>query len=304
MPRRLSRYNGGHGFRIPRTTSLFRLQEPHLLSVTLYAEDPSVYIGTSTMEFPHRGESIYYRHQATFVRDLQGHLLYCVGPRADTVREHWYSLRQLQRDDAFCGLKLYELQETLKGIVSGIFVASAKTTAVSEEFEKFFCKLILTRVDFAISPLRESLACSENCQRVTDKIVSLFDTHLRYQGEDDKWEVTGKAYFTKRVQHFTAQGKRVELCLPAFPCKSSNTDKVTGKDPDSGEQLALERLHGFIEAIEKIYAAGAKLWIISDGHVFSDCSKFPTIIPTYSKVVTLCSWCLRSCCRRLWPEAD
>ena len=33
-------------------------------------------------------------------------------------------------------------------------------------------------------------------------------------------------------------------------------------------------LKKFVEEIEKIYDAGAKLWIISDGHVFSDCSEY------------------------------
>ncbi|OTA94077.1 hypothetical protein M434DRAFT_44372, partial [Hypoxylon sp. CO27-5] len=104
-----------------------------------------------------------------------------------------------------------------------------------------------------------------------EKIVSLFDNYLRYQGEHDRWVDSGRAYFTERVRHFTSQRRKIELCLPAFPCKSSNTHKVIGKDPDRGEQLALQRLHGFVEAVEKIYEAGAKLWIISDGHVFSDC---------------------------------
>ena len=38
-----------------------------------------------------------------------------------------------------------------------------------------------------------------------------------------------------------------------------------------GEEIALERLHSFIEAVDGIYEPGGRLWIISDGHVFSDC---------------------------------
>ncbi|KAJ5107931.1 hypothetical protein N7456_004606 [Penicillium angulare] len=61
------------------------------------------------------------------------------------------------------------------------------------------------------------------------------------------------------------------MCLPAFPCKSSNLEKVAGVLPDRGEELALRRLYSVLRQIESIYEPGAKLCIISDGHVFSDC---------------------------------
>lgn len=65
----------------------------------------------------------------------------------------------------------------------------------------------------------------------------------------------------------------VEFYLPAFPYKSPNPDKVVGGGPDMGEQLALEHFHSFAGAIERIYEPGAKIWIINDAHVFSDCGK-------------------------------
>jgi pyoverdine/dityrosine biosynthesis protein Dit1 len=52
------------------------------------------------------------------------------------------------------------------------------------------------------------------------------------------------------VYEFVRRGARVEFCLPAFPCKSSNPEKVVAVVPDRGEQLALENLHSFVEAIE------------------------------------------------------
>jgi pyoverdine/dityrosine biosynthesis protein Dit1 len=107
--------------------------------------------------------------------------------------------------------------------------------------------------------------------QITGQIVDLFDRRLRYSGIADEWAVTGRSYFWDRIYHFTSQRARIEFCLPAFPCKSSNTQKVTGKDPDRGEELALLRLHEFVDEVKEIYAPGARITIISDGHVFSDC---------------------------------
>ena len=140
-----------------------------------------------------------------------------------------------------------------------------------EIFEEFFVKVILGQAGLCHNP--DSRTSQQSSDQVTtEQIVDVFDSYLRYQeGKDDRWALEGRTYFTERVRHFTAQNSPIEFCLPAFPCKSSNQDKVTGPDPDKGEELALERLHGFVEAIEQVYKAGAKVWVISDGHVFSDC---------------------------------
>lgn len=143
-------------------------------------------------------------------------------------------------------------------------------------FEELFVSLLLkTIVPFTSSvPHPTSWSPARSSGGITDAIVSLFDIRLRYRTDHDKWEDQGRAYFRRVVDEFVLRGERVEFCLPAFPCKSSNLEKVGGTMPDRGEQLALEHLHSFVESIEKIYEPGAKLWIISDGHVFSDCSEF------------------------------
>lgn len=61
------------------------------------------------------------------------------------------------------------------------------------------------------------------------------------------------------------------MCFFVFLCKLFNFDKVIGLDLDCGEEFVLERLYGFVIEIEKIYMFGVKLWVISDGYVFSDC---------------------------------
>ncbi|OHE97799.1 pyoverdine/dityrosine biosynthesis protein [Colletotrichum orchidophilum] len=245
------------------------------------------------MEFSNDGSSIFHRFQAAFVHDGQGQLLYCTGPRKGCVQEHWDSSishrlpsQQVQKapretttsetvsanlEGPLKGSRLYALQRN--GPNTTGFIIDVAAPQQNTEFDDFFVQLLLNQADFAIRD-HERITFGTSAVSSADataEIVSLFDTFLRYQGKDDQWETSGKAHFTERVRHFTSQDARIELCLPAFPCKSSNTNKVLGKAPDRGEILALERLHGFVEAIERVYEPGAKLWIISDGHVFSDC---------------------------------
>ncbi|KXH38998.1 pyoverdine/dityrosine biosynthesis protein [Colletotrichum salicis] len=252
------------------------------------------------MEFSNDGSSIFHRFQAAFVHDGQGQLLYCTGPQKGYVQQQWDSSishklpsQKFQTatgenttapsktvsanlDGPFSGSKLYEMQQSGSNTTAGFIIDAAATShqdTASAQFDDFFVQLLLDQADFAIID-HERMKCGTSTASPTDatsEIVNLFDSFLRYQGKDDQWEASGKAYFTGRVRHFISQQARIELCLPAFPCKSSNTNKVLGKAPDRGEQLALERLHGFVEAIERVYEPGAKMWIISDGHVFSDC---------------------------------
>ncbi|KAI1454713.1 Pyoverdine/dityrosine biosynthesis protein-domain-containing protein [Annulohypoxylon moriforme] len=243
------------------------------------------------MEIPHDGESIYYRYQATYVRNWAGCLIYSTGPEANRTQENWSSIsavletcdlpttnhpqfHHVKLAGDFQGKELYEFRRASTTISIGIVLNDVVDHPTSKrDFETFFCQLLLREANLAVTPEPVNLSSITSSQyyQATEQIVYLFDKFLRYQGEDDKWVESGRAYFTERVGHFTSQGRRIELCLPAFPCKSSNVDKVTGKDPDRGELLSLERLHSFVEAVEKIYDVGAKLWIISDGHVFSDC---------------------------------
>ncbi|KAE8347649.1 hypothetical protein BDV24DRAFT_146472 [Aspergillus arachidicola] len=104
-----------------------------------------------------------------------------------------------------------------------------------------------------------------------ERIVNLFDKELRYRVQNDQWKTQGREYFATKVQFFVQHNSTLQLCLPAFPCKSSNLEKVMGVLPDRGEEIALRGLHAFAQKIEQIYPPGARILIISDGHVFSDC---------------------------------
>ncbi|KAH6839634.1 Pyoverdine/dityrosine biosynthesis protein-domain-containing protein [Chaetomium sp. MPI-CAGE-AT-0009] len=221
-----------------------------------------------TMEFSNEGQSFYHRFQGSFLQGRDGNLMHSTGPRQQWVQANWDAIQSGPQTLETSNVKVYHNRQATQRNSTAIMVNSQITQTNDMAFEEFFVKLILDQADLCI---RSRLLRTKESDLATEQIVDLFDSYLRYQGKDDRWALGGRNYFTERVRHFTDQNAPVELCLPAFPCKSSNGDKVTGPDPDRGEELALERLHGFVEAVERVYEPGAKMWVISDGHVFSDC---------------------------------
>ncbi|KAK4236358.1 Pyoverdine/dityrosine biosynthesis protein-domain-containing protein [Achaetomium macrosporum] len=222
-----------------------------------------------TMDFSNKGHSFYHRFQGSFLYNGKGQLLHCTGQRRPWLVDNW-SLLQSGNTQAMeqMGIKLYRSLHDVRGNKTAVMVSNDSRQPREEPFEEFFVQRILDQADLCVHSHPRQTPRTDSA---AEQIVDLFDRYLRYQAKGDKWADGGRTCFTDRVRHFTSQDAAVEFCLPAFPCKSSNGDKVTGPDPDRGEELALERLHRFVEAIEHIYPPGAKLWIISDGHVFSDC---------------------------------
>ncbi|EFX05940.1 transferase family protein [Grosmannia clavigera kw1407] len=81
----------------------------------------------------------------------------------------------------------------------------------------------------------------------------------------------GAAHFLAIIGWSIEAGTPVETCLPAFPFKSANkVYKVLGSLPDKAEELALDRLNTMCNRIQEIYAAGARVTIISDGITYND----------------------------------
>lgn len=108
-------------------------------------------------------------------------------------------------------------------------------------------------------------------QHTAGLIVEIFEKMLKNTSTHDEWGNGGKDFLLKRVEYFTERNLKVECVLPAFPCKSSNLRKVQGWLPDKGEEMALRKICDFVTAVRKIYIPGIVVWIVSDGHVFSDC---------------------------------
>lgn len=105
------------------------------------------------------------------------------------------------------------------------------------------------------------------CSRILDVI---FELHLhKFDDTMEKLEL-GKPKFLSVIGNFVTRNKEIEMCLPAFPFKSSNkVYKVLGTLPDKAEELALDRLNDMCIRIAHIYPPGACLTIISDGLVYN-----------------------------------
>jgi len=73
-----------------------------------------------------------------------------------------------------------------------------------------------------------------------------------------------------KVRRFVSAGEPIHFLLPAFPAKSPSPKKVLGRLPDMAEELALGFLERECDEIRKLYPAGARVTICSDGRVFSD----------------------------------
>ncbi|GAB1317005.1 Pyoverdine/dityrosine biosynthesis protein [Madurella fahalii] len=251
--------------------------------------------------------SVYHRVCCAYVRAPNGQLISCTGPLSPSFQAHWADLLpfitspSLRQSVVFPGtviaekslypgapsvtkallkvesvhqdkLAVYERSEEIDtGIVSGLVLRQPHSVGV-ELFDDVFAYLLLQDIKlFTSAPQDQGQDSDSELKETTEKIVDLFDEWLRYASDNDKWHIQGREYFFGRVYEFVRRQARLEFCLPAFPCKSSNPDKVFGVMPDRGEQLALEHLHAFLEAVGDVYKPGAKLWIVSDGHVFSDC---------------------------------
>ncbi|CAR24728.1 Dit1p [Lachancea thermotolerans CBS 6340] len=104
-----------------------------------------------------------------------------------------------------------------------------------------------------------------------EMFTDYFAQNLKNTTKNDQWGEGGREYFLEKTRYFTDRFLKIECILPAFPCKSSNIEKVHGVFPDKGEELALRRLAAATQEVRKFYPPGMKIWIVSDGHVFSDC---------------------------------
>ncbi|KAG8412933.1 hypothetical protein J3459_013626 [Metarhizium acridum] len=244
--------------------------------------------------------SIHSRFIAGFVRQPSGDLIHCFGPSTTRITLVWPQIRDhvlrechlhnrlsktclpikyaletaesLQLAPPSNDYVVFEMPKLPDQQVIGLVLApdSSPATPHSLELDMFFANLVLSGLRVDIKNYGRILREADS-EMVTDSIVDLFDANLRYVAKHDKWLQGGQEVFRQQVRSFTSRGAMVEFCLPAFPCKSSSTDKVLSQSPDRGEYVALSNLQRFMQKVEDIYKPGAKLWIISDGHVFSDC---------------------------------
>ena len=154
----------------------------------------------------------------------------------------YYVWEKHQSGDVWCGVVTHQFPVT--------------------EFDQWFINLMLS-----LSKIAYKNTPGNVCNEITD----LFAQILKHNVEEDMWESVGKQQFKQNVDFFTTKSQPIEAVLPGFPCKSSNHEKVFSELPDKGEELALRRLIYFAREVKKVYSPGIIIWIVSDGHVFSDC---------------------------------
>lgn len=237
------------------------------------------------------GSCIYERVIAIYHRTQEGNLLGCFGKHEDSVHSEWTELREklhphtinsyrslfnlsLNGDAWHCDVvNIHEAPSAGSGPIVGIILCPARKEHSMAAFDEFFARTSLsymspraTHWELPEDPMNASLA---------EKVVDLCNAELLVHPPNSQWHLVGRDYLIKKVSFFILRNLPIQMCLPAFPCKSSNREKVAGADPDRGEELALRRLYSVLRKIERVYSPGARLCIVSDGHVFSDCSETP-----------------------------
>lgn len=151
------------------------------------------------------------------------------------------------------------------------------------EFNKFFYELVLRDSRLHFSKVRAEY---DPEMAAAYAFADFFADMLKNTAKDDLWNQGGREYFAQRATYFTQRNLRIEAVLPAFPCKSSNTEKVYEQAPDRGEELALRRLIEVSRKVKEIYPPGLKVYIVSDGHVFSDCIGVDDdVVDTYTETL-------------------
>ncbi|KAF2477698.1 uncharacterized protein BDR25DRAFT_275034 [Lindgomyces ingoldianus] len=166
------------------------------------------------------------------------------------------------------------------GLVLGMLTSRPKSLA-GDDFGTWAEHFILLETQF--QPFKQlSIHSTPEHRRISEQVADIFEKRLKNISKDDQWDFGGRGHFMNRVYGFVERHMPILLCLPAFPCKSPNPSKVGGTIPDLAEHIALDVLRTFVQEICKVYQPGATLWIISDGHVFSDCIGVDdTMVDTY-----------------------
>lgn len=99
-----------------------------------------------------------------------------------------------------------------------------------ESLDDFFMDLVLRCTQQTVQP-GDSQNVGTNLESTEEKIVDIFENGIRNVAPEDQWPTSGRAFFLRQLKHYTSRNAKIELVLPAFPCKSSNPDKVGNDFP-------------------------------------------------------------------------
>lgn len=218
-------------------------------------------------------KTVYERVHFVYCRNLHAFLNWRTQKVATkTIDEAWVSLQNAETSPDKTLSKFAEIEirtsndfrffekhvgDSIVGLATELFEPSL--------FEMWFLKTVLENGDLAFSE-----KMSGKFKELAVDFTKIFETTIKNSARVDRWE-EGRDQFIENVLFFTSRHIPIEAVLPAFPCKTQNRDKAHEGKPDMGEELALRRIIDFVVAVNKVYAPGMKFYIVSDGHVFSDC---------------------------------
>ena len=110
-----------------------------------------------------------------------------------------------------------------------------------------------------------------NTKDIEINVIDLFKKYFKYNHINDKFESDGIKIMIEKIRYWINLRKPIYCCLPAFPAKSPNTEKVFSCSfPDYGEYLALHQLYQFANQVSNFYKYGCQILIIADGRVYGD----------------------------------
>lgn len=258
-----------------------------------------------------KGTSAYHCVQGLYWRNAEGELLAVEGSNSYVLPDVWDQIwGEIRAEDATwteenlpCGKDVRSLQIKCKdallsnikknfppkaaeeelvtrvaemthsnGLILGMLTSRPQSLA-DDAFCTFAEYFILTETEF--EPF--ATLCEESDPehiKIVEDVTAIFERTLKNLSRDDQWGNGGREIFMNRVYGYVQQDRAIQHALPAFPCKSPNPNKVGGTMPDLAEHIALEVLRSYIMEVNKVYKHGATMWVISDGIVFSDCSKY------------------------------
>ncbi|KAH7392180.1 Pyoverdine/dityrosine biosynthesis protein-domain-containing protein [Phaeosphaeria sp. MPI-PUGE-AT-0046c] len=247
------------------------------------------------------GSSPYHSIGGLFCRGQNGDLLSSEGRSAVLIATHWSKLRSLLTADGQSSIRLpsgievtstsfdttlaqdidicsnpeshtHYIREVTRTTEYSVGLVSCRLNEAKDDlfcFNTWLEHFVLLETTLGPAPSSSALE-DPKVSQVTEKVTNIFETTLKNTASQDEWH-TGVDLFRKRVAGFVARRERIQMALPAFPCKSPNAKKVGASGPDMAEQIALNTLHGFAQKVKTMYDPGVTIWIVSDGHVFSDC---------------------------------
>lgn len=98
---------------------------------------------------------------------------------------------------------------------------------------------------------------------VAERILSIFEQDEVHFGP--VFIPDHRAEWLEKIAYFVDRNAPLEFVSMAFPYKAPNPLKSDRKAPDLGEALMLRRFKAVIDALEAVYAAGARLTILEEG---------------------------------------